>query len=224
MTGKTREPQYSRCLELKERNSLTRLGLMSSQAWHDDPKRLTFLLSRYKFAAKMLAGSKHVLEIGCADAFATRIVQQAVQSVTAVDFDQVFVDDVLERMDPDWRFECRLHDILEGPVPGEFDAAFSMDVLEHIPSEKEDTFMINLCGSVTTAAKIVIGTPSIHSQAWASALSRQGHVNCKDHEQLRVLLAKYFQHVFLFSMNDEVVHTGFYPMAQYYMALCTGKK
>ena len=27
-----------------------------------------------------------------------------------------------------------------------------------------------------------------------------------------------------FSMNDEVVHTGFYPMAHYFFALCCGKK
>ena len=25
-------------------------------------------------------------------------------------------------------------------------------------------------------------------------------------------------------MNDEVVHTGFYPMAHYLFALCAGKK
>jgi hypothetical protein len=28
----------------------------------------------------------------------------------------------------------------------------------------------------------------------------------------------------LFSMNDETVHTGFYPMAHYLIALCCGKK
>jgi hypothetical protein len=30
--------------------------------------------------------------------------------------------------------------------------------------------------------------------------------------------------VFLFSMNDEVVHTGFYPMAHYLFAVCADRK
>ena len=46
-----------------------------------------FMLSRYKFVAKMLAGLEHVLEIGCGDAFGTRIVTQAVKRVTGIDFD-----------------------------------------------------------------------------------------------------------------------------------------
>jgi hypothetical protein len=36
-------------------------------------------------------------------------------------------------------------------------------------------------------------------------------------------MAKFFHHVFIFSMNDEVVHTGFYPMAHYLLALGCGK-
>jgi hypothetical protein len=73
--AKTREPQYQVCVELEQRQGLTRLGLMSNQVWHDDPRRLLFLLSRYKFVAKMLSGRRHVLEVGCADAFGTRVVQ-----------------------------------------------------------------------------------------------------------------------------------------------------
>jgi len=49
-------------------------------------------------------------------------------------------------------------------------------------------------------------------------------VNCKSGPQLKSLLQNYFEHVFLFSMNDEVVHTGYYPMAHYLIAVCCGKK
>ena len=34
----------------------------------------------------------------------------------------------------------------------------------------------------------------------------------------------YFDNMFLFSMNDGVVHTRFYPMAHYLIAVCTGLK
>jgi len=70
----------------------------------------------------------------------------------------------------------------------------------------------------------IIGIPSLESQAYASPGSREGHVNCKSGITLQTLLLQYFDHVFLFSMNDEVVHTGFSKMAHYLLALCVNPK
>lgn len=80
MEESTKEAQYQFLIDL-EKQGLEQLGLMSSQVWHDDPRRLLFVLARYKFAAKMLAGQRKVLEVGCADAFGTRIVRQEVPEV-----------------------------------------------------------------------------------------------------------------------------------------------
>ena len=224
MNEETREPQYNRCVELKKRKGLTPLGLMSNQTWNDDPRRLVFLLSRYKFVSKMLSGRKHALEVGCADAFGTRIVLQEVEKVTAIDFDPVFVKDTNERLDKDWPFECKIHDMLEGPVEGgPFDAAYSLDVIEHIPVENEETFVSNITGSLTDQGALIIGSPSIQSQVYASPPSKEGHVNCKDGKNMKELLSQFFHNVFIFSMNDEVVHTGFHPMAHYILALCCSK-
>ena len=48
------------------------------------------------------------------------------------------------------------------------------------------------------------------------------------HARLRLaqidLLEGHFDNVFLFSMNDEVVHTGFHPLAHYLFAVCAGRK
>jgi len=221
----TREPQYQNCIELRDEIGLTPLGLMANQVWYDDPRRLTFVLARYKFAAKMLAGKQRVLEVGCADAFATRIVQQSVGEVIAIDFDPVFVEDVNNRMEERWRFTCMVHDMLSGPVPGErFNAAYSIDVLEHIMPEHEDTFIQNICNSLQPHGVAVIGSPSIQSQAYASPPSKAGHVNCKDGAEFKALMQKYFHNVFLFSMNDEVVHTGFHPMAHYLFVLGVGQR
>src|SRR5262245_32234063 len=90
---RTREPQYQFEVDRALSQGLARLGIMSNQRWHDDPRGLLFILARYKFVAKMLAGRDEVVEIGCADAFGTRIVQQEVGAVTATDFDPVFIDD-----------------------------------------------------------------------------------------------------------------------------------
>lgn len=215
----TKEPQYSELFDLKDKHGIARLGLMTSGSWNEDPKRLLFTLSRYKFVAKMLAGRKRVLEVGCADAFGTRIVQQAVGALTAVDFDPVFIADVHDRMDPYWRFESFVHDLLQQPVPGDFDAAFALDVLEHIRPEDEAAFLRNLCASLTPTGVAIIGMPSLESQVYASSQSKAGHVNCKSGEELRRVMGQYFHSVFMFSMNDEVVHTGYFPMAHYLLAV-----
>ena len=216
----TREPQYQREIELRDQFGLTSFGLMSNQVWQDDPKRLTFLLARYKFAAKMLDGFGEVLEVGCADAFGTRVVQQHVKRVTAIDFDPTFVRDVNQRMSPEWKFECFEHDMLRGPVPGTFDGAYSMDVLEHIPKESEDLFLRHISLSLKEDGVLVVGSPSLQSQVYASVGSKAGHVNCKDGTDFKNTLRRHFHNVFLFSMNDEVVHTGFSAMAHYLIGLC----
>lgn len=224
MTDRTREPQYNRYLDLRDERGIARFGLMSNHLWHDDPKHLGFLLARYKFVAKMLTGRRKVLEVGCADAFATRVVRQEVQQLTAIDFDPLFIADAVEQMDHAWAFECRVHDMLDGPFEGGFDAAYSLDVLEHIPVEHEQRFMRNIADSLTDHGVLIIGSPSIQSQAYASPTSKEGHVNCKNERGLRALLSQFFHDVFIFSMNDEIVHTGFYPMAHYFLALCCSKK
>jgi 2-polyprenyl-3-methyl-5-hydroxy-6-metoxy-1,4-benzoquinol methylase len=221
---RTREPQYQECLDAAAARGFEQLGLRSSQSWHDDPKHLLFRLSRYKFAAKMLAGSEHVLEIGCGDAFGTRLVQQAVQRLSATDFDEVFIEDVRSRMVERWRFQVFAHDMLAGPVPGEYDGVFALDVLEHIRQEDEHTFLKNALAPLTPHGVAIVGIPSLESQVYASPTSRAGHVNCKSMPELKRTMQRYFHNVFLFSMNDEVVHTGFHPMAHYLLAVCAGKR
>ncbi len=217
--SKTVEPQYSLLFDVQMKHGISKLGVMVNESWNQDPKRTLFTLARYKFVSRMLSGRKHVLEVGCADAFGTRIVQQAVDKVTAIDFDPLFIADVKERMNPPWPIEAFVHDLLNGPVPGQFDAAYALDVLEHINEADEDLFIKNSLGSLTPDGIAIFGMPSLESQAYASPQSKAGHVNCKSGEALKKTLERHFHTVFVFSMNDEVVHTGFYPMAHYLLAV-----
>jgi 2-polyprenyl-3-methyl-5-hydroxy-6-metoxy-1,4-benzoquinol methylase len=225
MDTNTREPQYNVMLEKRKARGLQTLGLMTNQAWEDDPKRLAFTFSRYKFVAKMLSGRQRVLEIGCADAFATRIVQQDVGQLTAVDFDPAFIEDVQSRQNSKWPIECFVHDMLAGPVPpGSYDGIYALDVLEHIQPADENLFMTNLALSLAPAGAAILGMPSLESQVYASPISKEGHVNCKTQFDLKSLMQNSFHSVFMFSMNDEVVHTGYHKMAHYILALCAHKK
>lgn len=117
-----------------------------------------------------------------------------------------------------------VHDMLAGPLSPAFDAAYSLDVLEHIAQEKEELFLRNVCNSLTEKGVLIVGMPSLQSQQYAYPLSKIGHINCKDGLDFKALMQCCFDHVFMFSMNDEVVHSGYFPMAQYLFTLCTGKK
>jgi 2-polyprenyl-3-methyl-5-hydroxy-6-metoxy-1,4-benzoquinol methylase len=221
----TVEPQYQFHVDLNERYGLVQLGIEKSGAWRIDPRRLAFCLSRYKFVAKMLSGSDRVLELGCGDGWPLPIVLQEVKKVHGVDIDPVFIQDALKRLEPNSPCSFDVHDILTCPVTPAFDAVFSLDVLEHIAAgEDEKRFMCNLVGSLVEKGVAIIGMPSLESQQYASPASKAGHVNCKKAPDLKAFLGNYFDHVFMFSMNDEVVHTGYHPMAQYLFALCTGAK
>jgi 2-polyprenyl-3-methyl-5-hydroxy-6-metoxy-1,4-benzoquinol methylase len=219
----TKEAQYQFLLEL-EKAGLEQLGLMSSQVWRDDPKRLLFVLARYKFVAKMFAGMKKVLEVGCADAFGTRLVRQEVPEVVAIDFDPVFIERNLARPQAQWEITFKVHNMLASPLAEDFDGVYAIDVIEHIPATQEHQFVRNLAASLNDQGVCLIGTPSRQSQVYASPASRTGHVNCKDATDLKGLMSGFFNNVFIFSMNDEVVHTGFYPMAHYLWALCCHRK
>lgn len=222
--AETKEPQYQPLVDLKQGQGLARLGMMNNQVWHDDPRRLAFTLARYKFVSKMLAGKQRVLEVGCGDAFASRIVKQEVAALTVIDFDPVFIRDIEERADPAWPISAAVHDMLAGPFKGVFDGIYSLDVLEHIAADQERRFMENVLASLDPGGVLVIGMPSLESQAYASPQSKEGHVNCKSGKDLKAFLGGYFENAFVFSMNDEVVHTGFYPMAHYLLAVCTGPR
>ncbi len=220
----TNESQYGDLINRYKGQVFETFGLMQNYSWKLDPRRMLFAFARYKFVAKMFEGFEHVLEVGCGDASATRIVQQTVRKVTVTDFDKVFIDDIERRQQASWYLDARVHDMVKSPTEEQFDGIFSLDVLEHIQKAYEDAFLANICSSLKNHGSLIIGIPSLESQVYASEGSKAGHVNCKSGNELRDFLKKYFHSVFMFSMNDEVLHTGFFPMSHYLLAVCCDKK
>ena len=190
-----------------------------NHVWDDDPRRMAFVLSRYKFIAKMLDGYESVLEVGCGDGWPARIVKQTVGHLTVSDFDAIFIEDVKSRYDSDWPIDYLLHDMATGPTENKYNAVYSVDVLEHIKPSDENIFISNICKSLQPNGVVIIGIPSIESQNYASQASKEGHVNCKTAKEFKSLMSVYFNNVFLFSMNDEVIHTGFEKMSHYFFTI-----
>jgi 2-polyprenyl-3-methyl-5-hydroxy-6-metoxy-1,4-benzoquinol methylase len=222
-----REKQYEILTDGVESFGIAAFGPMSSLTWNSDPKRLSFVLSRYKFAARMLESSRHVIEVGCGDGFAARIVRQHVDNLTLSDFDPLMIEHAMTIQSKNFPVDFLVHDFAKTPFIGTdgplFDGAYLIDVLEHIPISVEASFLRNLVNSIEPGGRVVIGMPSLESQVYASQGSKDGHVNCKTKEQLIQSLRPHFASVVSFAMNDEVLHTGFARMANYLFAVCTVK-
>ena len=225
--SETKERQNQSQIDDYRRLGPVTFGPWTSHIWRSDPRHLVFLMSRYKFVAKMLAGRSAVLEVGCGDAAGTPIVLQTVERVHGIDFEPLVVEDAVERYRLEGATEATftVHDMLQGPVSGgPFDGAFSLDVIEHVPTHAEDQFLDNICASLTPDALCIVGTPNIAADQYASPASKEGHINLKSAKTLHDLMARRFRSVLGFSMNDEMVHTGFAPMAHYLFALGVGVK
>lgn len=199
------------------------MGPWTSHIWRNDPRHLAFMLARYKFVAKMLEGRGRAIEVGCGDAFGTPIVAQTVKQVHCLDFESnLFDDNRLRNERANITFE--ILDICNEVPKGVFDGAYSMDVIEHVPAKIEDRLMKNVCAALDRHGIFIMGTPNITASAYASPASMAGHINLKGGKELKRLMEKFFYNTFLFSMNDEVVHTGYSPMAHYLIAMGVGKR
>lgn len=218
LVRKNYEPEYDWIKEIMSEGGNQELGIMSAGTWIRDPKRLTFVLSRYKFVAKMFSGFQEVLELGAADGWPSRIVRQNVSNLTCLDFDPELLNNGKKNMHSEWPITFLQQDLLEAFTLGQkFDGIFALDVLEHIDITHEAIFFENIISNIKSNGVCIIGMPSIESQRYT--YKDNGHINCKTGSDLRRLNEKYFERVLMFSMNDEVVHTGFDKMAQYIFAV-----
>ena len=190
---------YDQARSYEEPEGIISFGPAKTVDFLSDPRRTVFSFSRYKFVAKMLAGSQSVLEIGCQEGIGTVLVAKEVKNLVAIDFYQPHLDACLAEIAPMVpNIEFRGHDIIGGPVAGAFEAAFALDVLEHIDPDQEDIFMTNVLASLGEQSTFIVGIPSLESQEYASPGSRIGHINCKSGEDLKAFCQKYFHNVFMF--------------------------
>lgn len=194
-----------------------------------DPKRMAFFHSRYKFAAKMLRDCKHILDVGCGGGWGTLtfLNDTKAKNILGLDFEEDVIDYAVDtlltavqkaRPNDVERVEFVTRDFLKSPYVN-FDGLCCLDVIEHIDPLDAPIFIRNLAQALNSYGVAVVGTPSVESGQWASEFSKIGHINLYDADRLRRELQNEFGRVFMFSMNDEIVHTGFDKLAHYHMAV-----
>jgi len=200
------------------------LGPINAESLLKDPKHLAFTLSRYKFSAKILKKCGHIVEIGCGEGLGSMMfLAETKAKIAAIDFDNKQISYAKENIFPHTkgRVEFIQWDIAAKPYQGkQADGLVCLDVIEHIHSSQERKFIRHCVALVKKGGVAIFGTPNQCAAKYASKRSKIGHINLFDPTRLTSTLEKYFSHVFLFSMNDEIVHTGYDKMAHYLMALC----
>ena len=202
------------------------LGRYNSYLTHRTPRRMLYSLSYYKFAAKMIGSNKRVLDVGCNEGLGSWVIAKECGFCKGVDFDARAIDTAKHNFNaPSIEFaHLDFLNIEQGKEWEKWDAAVSFDVIEHIYPEHSLSFIHKIADNLSDAGVAVIGTPSEMSLEFASPISKKGHVNTYSHERLEAEMRRYFENVFLFAANDEIVHTGHLPLAHYFIALCCKPK
>jgi 2-polyprenyl-3-methyl-5-hydroxy-6-metoxy-1,4-benzoquinol methylase len=201
-----------------------KLGPWTSYSLLHDPKHMSFVLSRYKFCAKMLEGMDSVLEVGCGDAFGTPLVAQSVKRLMAIEPDHRHIKSNQVRLKKIKNVEFKAMSICDDVPKEKFDAVFSIDVIEHLNKSLNKSFLENQCACLKKDGVCIIGTPNVTANKYATPRSRVQHINLQSQASLKKMLSGYFQRVFMFGMNDEVVHTGYAPMCHYIFGMGVGLK
>lgn len=198
------------------------LGKYASYWFYKTPRRMLHCLSYYKFAAKMIGNKKRVLDIGCNEGLGSYLLAKECGFCKGVDFDTAAIERARKNFcEPNVEFECA--DILQSK-PEKWDAVVNFDVIEHILPEHAGDFLSKITENLTDHGMAIIGTPSLISQQFASEVSKKGHVNIYSHEQLEATMKQFFEFVFFFAANDEVIHTGYLPLAHYFLVIGCKKK
>lgn len=200
------------------------LGPWTSYSMMHDPKHTAFVLSRYKFCSKLLAGKSRVLEVGCGDGFGAPIIAAEVGELHCVDWEPRNIEGNRRRLPFLSNTTFEVLDVSTQPPPGRYDGMYNIDVLEHVEPEFEIRFMDNITAALEPEGILIVGTPNESSARYATHRSDHQHINLKSAASLKELMLRYFHNCFVFSMNDEVVHTGYYPMAHYLFAVGVGKR
>lgn len=207
------------------------LGPNTLDRWINDPKRLGFMLARYKFAAKMLSQCNSILEVGCGDGFGsvTFLSDTKAQRIVCLDYYAPLIEHARNDLYPALvkarpkdahRISFGTRDFFNGSGQrNQFEGLVSLDCIEHIDPKRSYEFIGRMADSLVDHGIAVVGTPNALAAQYASPHSKIGHVNLLSPDQLREELSKKFKTVFLFSMNDELVHCGFDKLGHYILAV-----
>jgi len=195
-------------------------GFIFGRDLESDPLMTSIKLARFKFVAKMLSPNDRVLDLGCGSGYCSYFYSRVAKEVVGVDLFSDIAQAQHKYPGDNLRFVTG--DVLNLPrevAASPFDAVVSTDVIEHFSREDGERIIASSQRLLSDRGMMIIGTPNKFSSAYRSQQSRAAHIHEYEPDELRELCERYFKRTLLFSMNDEVVHTGFSKLAWFVFVL-----
>ena len=186
-----------------------------------NPLMATVKLSRYKFVSKMLDKNDEILDIGCGGGISTFYFSQFFKSATGIDNDTKRIKEWNEFKSNKIKFiEKNAKDLEKINISA--NCIINLDFIEHI-NKKDGIKFIQDCKNFLEKQKnkrknrmLIIGTPSFYSKKYRAKHNLKHHKHEYKPDELNTICKKYFSRTLKFTMNDELVHTGFDKLGWYF--------
>ena len=183
-------------------------------------------LARYKFPAKMLSASDCVVDLACGTGMSSYFYAHSCKAVHGIDIDDRRAEWAVYEAACD-NLTFHRGDILKltpGDMPETLSAITMVDAIEHFSLEDGEAVLANCAAllrqsQVDGARMMIIGTPSVHSAPYRASHNKDHHLHEYDPAELRRVVERHFSRTLQFSMNDEVVHTGFDKLAWFFYVI-----
>ena len=194
-------------------------GKMGDQKWMlENPLMTTIKFSRFKFVSKLISKKDTLLDIGCGQGLSSIFFSDYCKYVYGVDL----LSDFLNHDRKNIKFIKKdIFNLKKNNFKHNIDLITLIDFIEHF-NKSQGSLILNKCSKLLKkkGGTLIVGTPSVYSSKYRSKRSKIQHIHEYDGMELKDLCSKYFNRTFLFSMNDELVHTGFYKLAWFNFVIC----
>tara|TARA_B100000161_G_C33419079_1_gene354694 strand:+ start:71 stop:691 length:621 start_codon:yes stop_codon:yes gene_type:complete len=187
-----------------------------------NPLMATIKLARFKFVAKMLNKKDRVLDLGCGNGFSSYFYSHFCKSVHGVDIQEAVINN----------WECFEHEnisfslgnILNDEIyEKDIEAITCVDVIEHFSLSDGEKIIENAAKCLSkqkNGGQFIIGTPSKFSNPFRAEHNKEHHLHEYEPDELQNICERYFPRTLQFSMNDEIIHTGFNKLAWFFYIIC----
>jgi hypothetical protein len=226
-------------------------ALQANPLWPDDTAQAASHVALYRFVADLIGIRHDVAEYGCASPAGTQLALQQFRKIALFDPRASVIADLQLRLQDNWRFEARTHNIISAPLSRPVDSVYCIDFIQYISPDEEEFFIHNLRASLARDTDfLVVGSPGApllqdagcrstkvpsNAAVEVAPAGRDAGVNRglapypvtvyrRNGAELKELMARFFENVFVFSMVDDVGQPGHHPNARHVFALGCCKK
>jgi 2-polyprenyl-3-methyl-5-hydroxy-6-metoxy-1,4-benzoquinol methylase len=173
----------------------------------------------------MLDPEDRVLELGCGSGIGTYFLSQYCKEIRGVDINEEVIEVAKRNSFSACNLQFETCDALKYIPPTTPDTAIAVDLIEHFTKSEGEALIRHVAAYLEESkGMIIIGTPNVYSQDYRSSRSKSQHRYEYSPDEMRHIVSLNFHRTLSFSMNDEIVHTGFSKLAWFLFVLGIGPK